>query len=473
MSSSLYGYASSNSKSNSNSNNKNNNINNSILNQPLMTTVDESIPRVNHENSLGNYTNDNTINFIRNTPTGILNQRRNSEFNTSSLLPSSLSSNNDWMACWNRPYNLYNNTKSNTFNNITIPKLNENTLPIPVTMPFSNVKPNPVTNRISTPTTYNNNNNNNNNNNFEFIPPNQMHTPTSSVDYQSNISDSTINSRRASLMYPPTPQTSSSVHSYKNNFFNNNYNNNFLNINNNNQFNTQQFNNHNQFENNVNTFNKNTINQSIITESVEESISSLVANDGKDYYDLTEGIYVKLNDMEASNLLINKRIIPIDLSESSNEEKNVSISNITDSEKQLNKRKSVDNGDNKKSVKKCKTDSFNKDSFDNDDDDEEYDDYDSNDSNDKNNEHENDVVKKNKRSRGGCLTCRKRKIRCCETKPICTECQRTKMKCRWPVPGYERKNKSRTRPLANDEVYHEVYGRIKVLRGVVEYSVEE
>lgn len=47
------------------------------------------------------------------------------------------------------------------------------------------------------------------------------------------------------------------------------------------------------------------------------------------------------------------------------------------------------------------------------------------------------------------------------------------MKCRWPVPGYERKNKSRTRPLANDEVYHEVYGRIKVLRGVVEYSVEE
>lgn len=80
---------------------------------------------------------------------------------------------------------------------------------------------------------------------------------------------------------------------------------------------------------------------------------------------------------------------------------------------------------------------------------------------------------RNKRSRGGCLTCRQRKKRCCESKPICSECKRLNIKCRWPVPGSERKNKSKNQPhMSHDEVYHEVYGVIKVLRGVVDYKIE-
>ena len=80
---------------------------------------------------------------------------------------------------------------------------------------------------------------------------------------------------------------------------------------------------------------------------------------------------------------------------------------------------------------------------------------------------------RNKRSRGGCLTCRQRKKRCCESKPVCSECRRLNIKCRWPVPGSERKNKSKNQPhMSHDEVYHEVYGVIKVLRGVVDYKIE-
>jgi hypothetical protein len=82
--------------------------------------------------------------------------------------------------------------------------------------------------------------------------------------------------------------------------------------------------------------------------------------------------------------------------------------------------------------------------------------------------------KNKKRSRNGCLTCRNRKKRCCETKPICSECTRLNIICRWPFPGDEHKNKSKNRQsISNDEVYHEVYGVIKVLRGVVEYKIEE
>lgn len=94
------------------------------------------------------------------------------------------------------------------------------------------------------------------------------------------------------------------------------------------------------------------------------------------------------------------------------------------------------------------------------------------------------------RSRDGCLTCRQRKKRCCERKPICNECERLGIKCRWPYPGSEHKNRrgsggasgsgngsgseNATIPvLGPDEMYHEQYGVIKVLRGVVEYRTDE
>lgn len=103
------------------------------------------------------------------------------------------------------------------------------------------------------------------------------------------------------------------------------------------------------------------------------------------------------------------------------------------------------------------------------------------------------------RSRDGCLTCRQRKKRCCERKPVCQECARLGIKCRWPYPGSERKNRrgsanvfsnsggsggsggvngngsgenSELPVLGPDEMYHEEYGVIKVLRGVVEYSID-
>lgn len=76
-----------------------------------------------------------------------------------------------------------------------------------------------------------------------------------------------------------------------------------------------------------------------------------------------------------------------------------------------------------------------------------------------------------KRSRGGCLTCRHRKKRCSEEKPKCFECSRLNIKCKWPIPGRERKNRNKEYELQNDEVFHEKYGVIKVLRGVVEYKI--
>lgn len=80
------------------------------------------------------------------------------------------------------------------------------------------------------------------------------------------------------------------------------------------------------------------------------------------------------------------------------------------------------------------------------------------------------VRKKSKRSRLGCLTCRHRKKRCCETKPRCTECSRLGLNCTWPIPGTERKNRSKNNRISHDEMYHSIYGPIKILRGVVEYK---
>lgn len=78
-----------------------------------------------------------------------------------------------------------------------------------------------------------------------------------------------------------------------------------------------------------------------------------------------------------------------------------------------------------------------------------------------------------RRSRGGCLTCRKRKKRCSEHKPSCYECTRLEMPCQWPEPGSERKNRRRNIDLQPDEIFHETYGVIKVLRGIVQYRINE
>ncbi|EGW35780.1 uncharacterized protein SPAPADRAFT_58986 [Spathaspora passalidarum NRRL Y-27907] len=75
-----------------------------------------------------------------------------------------------------------------------------------------------------------------------------------------------------------------------------------------------------------------------------------------------------------------------------------------------------------------------------------------------------------KRSRMGCLTCRHRKKRCCETRPRCTECTRLRLKCTWPKPGTEYKNKPKDAKNEENVIDHEIYGKIKVLRGIVEYK---
>ena len=36
-----------------------------------------------------------------------------------------------------------------------------------------------------------------------------------------------------------------------------------------------------------------------------------------------------------------------------------------------------------------------------------------------------------KRKRTGCMTCRKRKIKCCERKPTCSNCEKAKRECVW------------------------------------------
>lgn len=74
-----------------------------------------------------------------------------------------------------------------------------------------------------------------------------------------------------------------------------------------------------------------------------------------------------------------------------------------------------------------------------------------------------------KRSRMGCLTCRQRKKRCCEARPKCTECHRLRLNCVWPKPGTEHKNKPKEVKSQENMIDHDVYGKIKVLRGIVEY----
>lgn len=81
----------------------------------------------------------------------------------------------------------------------------------------------------------------------------------------------------------------------------------------------------------------------------------------------------------------------------------------------------------------------------------------------------NPASKVTKRSRMGCLTCRQRKKRCCESKPKCTECLRLGLNCVWPKPGTEHKNKPKEVKREENMIDHDVYGKIRVLRGIVEY----
>lgn len=60
------------------------------------------------------------------------------------------------------------------------------------------------------------------------------------------------------------------------------------------------------------------------------------------------------------------------------------------------------------------------------------------------------------RSRHGCFTCRRRKKRCDEGKPVCKACVRLKLACVYPLPGLERKNRKRkTGALSQDETREE------------------
>ncbi|QPG76658.1 hypothetical protein FOA43_004050 [Brettanomyces nanus] len=84
------------------------------------------------------------------------------------------------------------------------------------------------------------------------------------------------------------------------------------------------------------------------------------------------------------------------------------------------------------------------------------------------------INKTGKRSRKGCLTCRSRKRKCDEVRPICFECNRLGIKCVWMASGAEGKNKSRRNPraLRIDEVYNQEFG-VKIVRGKVDYKIED
>lgn len=60
------------------------------------------------------------------------------------------------------------------------------------------------------------------------------------------------------------------------------------------------------------------------------------------------------------------------------------------------------------------------------------------------------------KSSTGCITCRSRKKKCDERHPICLECDRIKMKCVW----------------SQTEMYVEGIGKVPILRGKIEYKVE-
>lgn len=63
--------------------------------------------------------------------------------------------------------------------------------------------------------------------------------------------------------------------------------------------------------------------------------------------------------------------------------------------------------------------------------------------NDQRQDHSQSLQTPRQRSRRGCYTCRRRKKRCNEAKPVCEACVRLKLECLYPTPGQERKNKKR------------------------------
>ncbi|ODV96392.1 hypothetical protein PACTADRAFT_57369 [Pachysolen tannophilus NRRL Y-2460] len=65
------------------------------------------------------------------------------------------------------------------------------------------------------------------------------------------------------------------------------------------------------------------------------------------------------------------------------------------------------------------------------------------------------------RSRFGCLSCRKKKKRCDEKKPICSRCSRTNNECHWKPPGTERKNNVTRRNFENSK--HEIIRHSQIL----------
>ncbi|KAM0440019.1 hypothetical protein ACHAPT_001121 [Fusarium lateritium] len=51
------------------------------------------------------------------------------------------------------------------------------------------------------------------------------------------------------------------------------------------------------------------------------------------------------------------------------------------------------------------------------------------------------------RSRTGCFTCRRRKKKCDEKKPVCSGCKRNKLECHWPEPTNNNSSSSSSQPL--------------------------
>lgn len=258
-----------------------------------------------------------------------------------------------------------------------------------------------------------------------------------SISNNNNSNNNTINNNnngRSSVIYPLTPQTLGPSPS----------------INKNNQTNSGYIN---YTQNNLNDY----------------------------YYDIKSKTYVLKSKEEGKKGILNGTLI-----KANNNSKNDNDDSSHSTNNSKKKKRSNGNGNDEES------EGVEDDQEEEDDDDEDEDeDIDNSDSNSGISETEtfsnsstttttktNKLSRKNKRkakrSRGGCLTCRQRKKRCCETKPNCSECIRLNISCRWPFPGCERKNKSKTKPrLSHDEIYHEVYGIIKVLRGVVDYKIEE
>lgn len=73
-----------------------------------------------------------------------------------------------------------------------------------------------------------------------------------------------------------------------------------------------------------------------------------------------------------------------------------------------------------------------------------------------------DSAKKHRRSRNGCLTCRKRKKRCDE-KPTCDTCERLRLPCRYPSASESRGNH---KFISNMEKVHSIPEDMKTGNGV-------